>query len=212
MNFLLSLSSTQYVETSEYRVIRKQLLAKPYIPLVDERDEHMALEKLKPVLAARFSDGNPCLPGTRLDILQEITGWREAESSRDSFWVHGTAGTGKSTITHTICEQLREKGVLAGSFFCKRDIPDQRDPRRVLPSLAYTLTIMVEPYRELLLRAIEKEPDISSSPLNLQLTTLFITPFAALREQGYSGQCSGCMVAGKTHYGVSSGLCYNNRA
>ena len=96
--------------------------------------------------------------------------------------------TGKSTITHTICEQLREKDVLASSFFCKRGVPEQRDPRRVLPSLAHTLAILNGPYRELLLRAVEKEPDISSSPLNLQLGTLFTTPFMTLREQVYSGQ------------------------
>ena len=87
-----------------------------------------------------------------------------------------------------ICNQCREEDVLAGSFFCKRDIPEQRDPLRVLPSLAYMLAIVVEPYRELALRAIEKEPDISSGPLNLQLNMLFVISFAALREQGYSSQ------------------------
>ena len=109
-------------------------------------------------------------------------------TSVNCFWAHGTAGTGKSTITRTICEQFKKEDVLAGSFFCKWDIPDQRDPLRVLPSLAHTLAIMNGPYRELLLKAIEKEPDVSTSPLNLQLTTLFVTPFPALREQGYSSQ------------------------
>ena len=116
------------------------------------------------------------MPGTRLDILQEITGWRESESTTTCSWTHGTAGTGKSTITHTICDQCREEDVLAGSFFCKQDIPEQRDPLRVLPSLAYTMATMVEPYRDVVLRAIEKKLDISSNPLNLQLNTLFVTP------------------------------------
>ena len=146
------------------------------------------LEKLRPVFDARFSDGHSCLNGTRLDILQQIARWSESETSASSFWVHGTAGTGKSTIAHTACEQFREKDALAGSFFCKRDIAEQRNPQRILPSLAYTLAIMVEPYRELLLGAVEKEPDISTSPLNLQLTTPFATPFAALRDQGYSSR------------------------
>ena len=105
-----------------------------------------------------------------------------AALSANCFWAYGTAGTGKSTITHTICNQCREEDVLAGSFFCKRDIPEQRVPSRVLPSLACMLATVVEPYRELALRAIEKEPDISSGPLNLQLNLnmLFVISFAAL--------------------------------
>ena len=127
------------------------------------------------------------MPGTRSIILQQIAGWRKAASSTNCFWTHGTAGTRKSTITHAICDQCRKEDVLAGSFLGKRDVPEQRDPLRVLPSLAYMLAIVVEPYRELVLRAIENEPDISSISLNLQLNTLFVIPFTALREQGYSG-------------------------
>ena len=93
-------------------------------------------------------------------------------------------GTRKGRITHTICEYSREKGVLAGSFFCKQDIPEQCDPLRVLPSLAYMLAFMIEPYCKLVLSSLRKEPDISSSPLNLQLNMLFIIPFTALRECG----------------------------
>ena len=161
----------------------KQLLAKPYIPLAGERT---MLEKLKPVLAARFSDGHACMAGTRTSILQQIVEWSEGRTSTNSFWVHGTAGSGKSTIASSVCEQLRDKNILAGSFYCKRDIPEQRDPRRILPSCSYTLATKVEPYCRLVLKAIENEPDISTSPLALQLTTLFIVPLEALQKQGYS--------------------------
>ena len=121
----------------------KQLLAKPYIPLADERDERNMLEKLKPALAARFSDGRACMAGTRTSILQQIAEWNEGRTSTNSFWVHGTAGSGKSTIASSVCEQLRDKNVLAGSFYCKRDIPDQRDPWKILLSLSYALAARV---------------------------------------------------------------------
>lgn len=145
-------------------------------------------EKMRPALGARFSDGHPCMAGTRLSTLQQIMEWSKAKSSTSSFWVYGTAGSGKSTIACTVCEQLRNENTLAGSFFCKRDIPDQRDPRRIMPSLSYTLATKVEPYRDLVLKAIENEPDISNSPLTFQLTTLFITPFATLGEQDHPRQ------------------------
>lgn len=156
-----------------------------------ERDEHMMLKKLKPVPIARFGDGDLCTPGTRPSTLQQITTWLGTEMSPTaSFWVHGTAGSGKSAIASTICKQLRAKGGLAGSLFYKRGISEQHDPRRIMRSLSYMLAIMVEPYRDLLLKALEKEPDIPACPLSLQLTTLFITPFSTLQELDTLGRPS----------------------
>lgn len=146
------------------------------------------LEKLKPVLAARFDDEHVYMAGTRLSTLQQIIIWTKAGSPTDTFWVHGTAGTGKSTIANTTCEQSEKSGDLAGSFFCERDIPEQRDPRRILPSLSFTLATMVEPHCEQLLQVAEKEPDITIRPVTFQLTALFIDPFSTLQEQGYSRQ------------------------
>ena len=75
---------------------------------------------------------------------------------------------------------LAQLGALAGSFFCKWVIPDQRDPGRELPSIAYTLARVYEPYRASVVNAIEAEPDIMSNSLTYQL---FLTPFAELNEQ-----------------------------
>ena len=126
-------------------------------------------------------------PHTQPERLQKIDKWIGAKSSTtSSFWVHGTAGSGKSAIACTICEQHEESGDLAGSFFCKRDIPEQRDPRQILPSLSYALSALDNPFHELLLQAVEKEPDITTRPINFQLTTLFIHPLTVPRKQGYS--------------------------
>lgn len=112
---------------------------------------------------------------------------KEVCTSTNSLWVHGTAGSGKSAIASPVCEQLRDKNALAGSFYCKQDISGQRGPRRILPSLSYTLATKIERYRGLVLKAIENEPDISTNPLALQLTALIIGPLEVLQKQGYSG-------------------------
>ena len=94
-------------------------------------NENSALleKKLKPVLAARFSADHRCLEGTREAPLERIMDWAKvARSPSKPFHVHGVAGSGKSSISSTVCERLEMEKMLAGAFFCKRDIPDQRDP------------------------------------------------------------------------------------
>lgn len=123
------------------------------------------------------------MDGTRVAPLEQIMTWTEGNSPSVTFWAHDLAGCGKSTIAATVCERLRQKGALAGSFFCKSDAPDQRDPRRILPSLSSSLANVCKPYRDLICAALEKETDISTSPLTYQLSTLFVTPFATLQQR-----------------------------
>ena len=60
-----------------------------------------------------------CLEGTREELLQEISDWvnNVEEDTPRIFWLHGPAGTGKSSIAHTIGHQFRELERL-GSCFC----------------------------------------------------------------------------------------------
>lgn len=142
------------------------------------------LDKLKPVLSARVSQGHSCMEGTRITLLEQIMNWCESMQLplQDLLWLFGLAGSGKSSISATICKLLAEKGILTGSFFCKRDIADQRDPKRILPSLAYTLASHCKPYRDALVNALKNEPDVSAGLLAYQLTTLFLTPFSELKR------------------------------
>lgn len=126
------------------------------------------------------------MEGTRETPLEQIMTWTEGAAPSATFWVHGIAGSGKSTIAATVCEQLKAKGTLAGAYFCKRDVPYQRDPKRILPTLSSMLTKVHEPYRDLVAKALEQEEDISASPLAYQLLTLFVTPFENL--QPHKGQ------------------------
>lgn len=126
------------------------------------------------------------MEGTREAPLEQIMIWANDASSSGLFWTHGLAGSGKSTIAVTVCERLRRKAALGGAFFCKRDVPEQRDARRILPTLASSLTKLYMPYRDLIAEVLEKEEDISATPLAYQLSTLFTIPLAAINKQGNS--------------------------
>lgn len=95
--------------------------------------------------------------------------------------MHGFAGSGKSTISVTVCERLKARSQLAGAFYCKRDAADQRDPKRILSSLSYSLSSVCKPYRDLVYSALENESDISGTPVTYQLTTLFTGPLPMVR-------------------------------
>ncbi|KAH7902972.1 hypothetical protein BJ138DRAFT_973115, partial [Hygrophoropsis aurantiaca] len=55
--------------------------------------------------SANRSSPPRCLPGTRLDILKEISDWVDQPTDTGSiFWVYGGAGIGKSAIAQTVAE------------------------------------------------------------------------------------------------------------
>ncbi len=93
-------------------------------------------ERLDP--ANQAEPGDVCLEETRVEILKEATEWLEDQDPKTSniLWITGAPGTGKSTIATTLAKKFEPT---CASFFCKRDAPDLRNPRRIWRSLAYSL-------------------------------------------------------------------------
>jgi len=49
-----------------------------------------------------------CLPGTRIDLLRQISDWTADPKGKRIFWLCGKAGIGKSTISRTVAKNLDE--------------------------------------------------------------------------------------------------------
>ncbi|KAL5594429.1 uncharacterized protein BROUX77_007776 [Berkeleyomyces rouxiae] len=81
-----------------------------------------------------------CLPGTRMELINDIKKWASDASSESLFWLKGMAGTGKSTISRTICRSFEECGQLGASFFFKRGEGDRGNLSRFVTTLAAQLT------------------------------------------------------------------------
>ncbi|KAA1476018.1 hypothetical protein DENSPDRAFT_874362, partial [Dentipellis sp. KUC8613] len=77
-----------------------------------------------------------CTNGTRVHILDQILAWLRSSDSEQLFWLTGHAGSGKSTIAYTICDQLSKLHTDAPfvSYFCSRQL-DSRAPELLLPTL-----------------------------------------------------------------------------
>lgn len=155
-----------------------------------------ALEKLGPILTARHNRDYACLPGTRKELLDIVMDWAKSlgiEKLETLFWIFGLAGSGKSAIASTICELLRQNGLLAGSFNCKRDIPEQREAGNILSTLAYNLAIVHKPYRDVVLKVLKSEPAIASADMSLQLRLLFTEPIIQLDKRDHFDKTSPCV-------------------
>ena len=110
------------------------------------------------------------MDGTRTKVLDNLFAWavtpvddetRSNGSNCNLFWLHGSPGLGKTSVANSLCYQLRVSGNLGGSFFCKHDNPDLREPNRVLPTLIAKLVLMWGPFRQLVAKVLLNDPQLN---------------------------------------------------
>ncbi|KAJ7864597.1 hypothetical protein B0H14DRAFT_2504988, partial [Mycena olivaceomarginata] len=68
--------------------------------------------------------------------------WLSPEPSNREriFWITGIAGSGKSTLSATIVENLRENRTpVAAQFFISRNIQETVNPSKIIPTIAMQL-------------------------------------------------------------------------
>ena len=99
------------------------------------------------------------------------------------YWLHGLAGTGKTTIAKTIAERLFADGLLGASFFCSRDFEDRRNLRLIFPTLATQLARKYTKFRSILTPLIRSDPNVAYESLNDQMKKLIVQP---LNKSGIS--------------------------
>lgn len=150
-----------------------------------ERLQRQALQQLQPSQNAGYGSTAPdkCTPNTRVSILDKIKGWATDSSKRcpPIFWLTGQAGSGKTTIATTVAghfdsDPTGEKGIILGaSFFCSRRSPETRNPRRVVPTIAYQLAQKCRGFSDALIVANKFETVSYAAPR--QLRSLMFSPW-----------------------------------
>jgi hypothetical protein len=122
-----------------------------------------------------------CQEGTRIRILQEIRQWADG-AGHPVCWLSGPAGTGKTTIAHTIAEEYNRNGRLAATFFFWRKTGDRDDIRKLIPTLAYQMAEKIPLAKEGMQIVLITEPTVPSLELRSQLAKLVIRPISNFRE------------------------------
>jgi hypothetical protein len=127
------------------------------------------------------SGRSECLPSTRKDFLNKIVDWATDPSDiQNVLWLHGLAGSGKSTISTTVASFFRNLGRLGAFVFFDRAFPDSSHPSKVIRTLAYKLGSFDGRIGAAICVAIDNFPSINDASLHVQFTTLILEPLTSL--------------------------------
>ncbi|KZT54161.1 hypothetical protein CALCODRAFT_457068 [Calocera cornea HHB12733] len=90
---------------------------------------------------AGFELGKRCLPGTRTALLDEIEEWVNADAPATPriFLLMGRAGTGKSTLAHTIASRFHNTDQLGSTFCFSANEASTRTPASLFRNIARDL-------------------------------------------------------------------------
>jgi NACHT domain len=145
------------------------------------------LKRLNPV-PMNASSRPECLPNTRQELLKSITDWLTTPSpDQNIFWLHGLAGSGKSTIATTIAEYFRELGRLGAFMFFDRNNSSGSEPATVVPTLCYKLASFDPTIRAAVCAQIECDSSVTEASLRVQFTKLLREPLASLTASHIKG-------------------------
>jgi len=121
-----------------------------------------------------------CLENTRKDVINRISAWMEGNHNRPVCWLEGPAGSGKSTVAHTIAEQCANKQRLVFSFFSSRGKLDRSDTSKFFPTFAYQLASFIPATQTSMQRALAADTSIPSQRLGDQMKKLIVDPILTI--------------------------------
>jgi hypothetical protein len=122
-----------------------------------------------------FSTHAMCLLNTCIDILQSIIEWVYQCPHQRVLWLHGLAGSGKSTLSTTTALFFQQQRQL-GAFIFDQDVDKRCQPSNIIRTLAYQLGSYDSRIAEVVAYVINTTHRITELPLHLQFLTLIVEP------------------------------------
>ena len=104
--------------------------------------------------------------------------WAQDPRSSRLYWMNGMAGTGKTTIAYSFCEQLQDNGLLGANFFCSRSLAECSDIRHIIPTTARQLARSYPQFASALLDVLGVHSQLPS--LGNQIKRLLSEPFQTI--------------------------------
>ena len=133
---------------------------------------------------ANFDEAKGCQPGTRVGILEEIADWVNNQDAPRILLLSGAAGTGKSSIAHTIAHRFQNMNRLGSSFCFVRGQMD-RGPGKLFPTVARDLADFDKGIRRALHEVIKDNKALRvTSKVTQQFDNLILKPVARFTMAG----------------------------
>ena len=120
------------------------------------------------------------MDGTCQSLLNQIMEWVANNSGQESvlqgntYWFYGSPGIGKTSLAHSICENLHKQNHLAGAFFCQRDDPNLNEPINILPTFIHKLALIFPPFRTIVAKHLRDDPNLTPESMKGPLFLDFI--------------------------------------
>ncbi|CAE6467205.1 unnamed protein product [Rhizoctonia solani] len=156
--------------------------------IADDHFKASRLNELHAVYDARYDSSfsekierKGCLNNTRVMVLETIRQWVKDPSGAKVHWMSGMAGTGKTAIAYTVCQELEKNGRLGASYFCFRASPNCQDVGRIFPTIAYQLAQSFYPFRSTLCRILGEDPSVIKRNLSVQFEYLIKSPILEVK-------------------------------
>jgi hypothetical protein len=136
-------------------------------------------DQLKPTTTG-YNQTLCCMEGTRQYLLNQIMEWvanksgQEDVLERNTYWIFGSPGIGKTSLAHSICANLHERKHLAGAFFCRRDDPNLSEPRNILPTFIHKLAKIFPPFRAIVAKHLRDDPNFTPESMKGSLFLEFV--------------------------------------
>jgi len=148
---------------------------------VERLQERVDLGKLETAKGATYNsltegELSRCLPDTRTDLLQQITGWTTDQAGKRIFWLCGKAGTGKSTIARSVAKKLDDDGLFGASFFFKRGRAGRSHAGLLFPTIARQLADLFPAIARAIAASLDQDSLLCDRYLSTQFDRLLLQP------------------------------------
>ncbi|CAE6425022.1 unnamed protein product [Rhizoctonia solani] len=122
-----------------------------------------------------------CAPDTCLGLLDTARTWAADTDGSNILWITGMAGSGKTAIACTICDQLNKDRQLGASFFCSDATTGRQDIYQIIPTIAFQLARFSGKYLDALSTPLEAKLD-TTPDISLQFNRLLVAPLSRTRD------------------------------
>ena len=122
-----------------------------------------------------------CKQGIHKHVINQIVGWAEKDCTCSICWLYGPAGTGKSSIAHTIATHFIDKGWVALTFFFSCGRANHIAITKLFATLAYLLAVskVLPAAQQAIGQAIQEDPSILTANFETQFHNLVVDPILA---------------------------------
>ena len=128
-----------------------------------------------------------CLPGTRTNLISAITEWVDDRNAHKVLWIHGLAGTGKSTLLTSVASIFHDKGSWGAFIFFDRYVVEKSDPSTVIRTLVHQLSHLQPQTAFAIAVSLNRVPSASFLLLELQFQNFLVD---ALSTEGVADRNS----------------------